>query len=163
MEQYTYHLEPGRYQVLGAHMLEICPTLTAETPAVEIHPLDIGGKADPVRAVFTADTGPAVNVSLIDMGDRFRLIVNEVETVSPENELKKLPVARMIWKPRPDFKTAITAWILAGGAHHTGYSRALQARHLREFARLADLEYLEITADSKLSELESDIERLRKN
>ena len=161
MEQYTYHLEPGRYQVLGAHMLEVCPTLTTEKPSVEVHPLDIGGKADPVRAIFTADTGPAVNASLIDLGDHFRLIVNEVETVSPENELKKLPVARMIWRPQPDFKTAITAWILAGGAHHTGYSRALKTSHLREFARLADVEYLEITADSSLPELEREIERIR--
>ncbi|SDL04348.1 L-arabinose isomerase [Halarsenatibacter silvermanii] len=143
MEQYTYHLEPGRKKVLGAHMLEVCPTIAESKPRLEIHPLDIGGREDPVRAVFNSDTGRALNASVIDMGNRFRLIVNEVEAVNPEKELEKLPVARTLWRPRPDFKKAVKDWIEAGGAHHTGFSLALKPDHLKEFARIADLEFIE--------------------
>src|SRR6185369_8644307 len=119
MEDYTYHFDPSNPMVLGAHMLEICESIAAGKPSCEIHPLGIGGKADPVRLVFNSAAGPALNASLIDMGNRFRLLVNEVEAVKPEHELPKLPVARVLWKPYPDMYTGCAAWILAGGAHHT--------------------------------------------
>ena len=125
MEDYTYHLDPARPLVLGAHMLEICPSLAAGKPCCEIHPLGIGGKADPVRLVFTAPAGPAVNAAMIDLGDRFRLLLGEVDVVAPPQPLPKLPVARAVWSPRPDFKTAAAAWLYAGGPHHTVLSQAL--------------------------------------
>lgn len=142
MEDYTYHLHPDGQLVLGAHMLEICPTLAAETPSCEIHPLGIGGKADPVRLVFTAPPGPAVNVALIDLGDRFRMLVNEVDAVTPEQPLPKLPVARALWAPRPDLKTAAAAWIYAGGPHHTVFSQAATAEHIEDFAEMLGIECL---------------------
>ena len=125
MEDYTYHLDPAGPLVLGAHMLEICPSLAAEKPSCEIHPLGIGGKADPVRLVFTAPAGPAINAAIIDMGDRFRMLVNEVDVVAPPQPLPKLPVARAFWTPRPDLKTAAAAWIYAGGPHHSVLSQAV--------------------------------------
>ncbi|MGB4177938.1 MAG: L-arabinose isomerase, partial [Halanaerobiales bacterium] len=125
MEFYTYHLEPGNQKTLGSHMLEVCPSIAEEKPSLEIHPLSIGGKADPVRLVFNTAPGKAINASIVDMGNRFRLIVNEIEVVRPDEDLPKLPVARAVWKPLPDFKTAIAAWILAGGAHHTGFSKVV--------------------------------------
>ena len=133
MEDYTYHLSPKGHQVLGAHMLEICESIAATKPTLEIHPLGIGGKEDPVRLVFDARTGPALNASLVDLGNRFRLIVNEVDAVKTP-KLPKLPVARAVWECRPDFKIACAAWILAGGAHHTGYSYAVTTEHLEDFA-----------------------------
>jgi L-arabinose isomerase len=139
MEDYTYHLEPKKELVLGAHMLEICPSIAAGKPSLEVHPLGIGGKADPARLVFDAPTGPAVNASLIDLGNRFRLIVNEVDAVKPP-ALPKLPVARAVWKCRPDFKTACASWIYAGGAHHTVYSYPLTAEHFADFAEIAGVE-----------------------
>jgi L-arabinose isomerase len=141
MEDYTYHLKNGG-QVLGAHMLEVCPSISDEKPSAEIHPLSIGGKADPVRLVFTAATGPAVNASVVDMGNRFRLIVNQVNLIKPEHPLPKLPVARALWNPEPNLKVAATAWIAAGGAHHTALSRAITAEHLETFADMAGMEYL---------------------
>ena len=135
MEDYTYHLDPAGPVVLGAHMLEICPSLAAEKPSCEIHPLGIGGKADPVRLVFTAPAGAAVNAAIIDLGDRFRLLVNEVDVVAPPQPLPKLPVARAFWKPRPDLKTAAAAWIYAGGPHHTVLSQAVTTRADRGFCR----------------------------
>jgi len=149
MEDYTYHFKNGG-QVLGAHMLEICPSIAEDKPRAEIHPLSIGGKSDPVRLVFTAAAGPAVNASLVDMGNRFRMIVNRVSVVRPEHALPKLPVARALWIPEPDLKTAATAWILAGGAHHTGFSRALTVEHLEDFTRMAGLEFLVIDKDTEL-------------
>jgi L-arabinose isomerase len=143
MEDYTYHLKNGG-QVLGAHMLEVCPTITDEKPLVEIHPLSIGGKEDPVRLVFTAAPGDAVNASIVDMGNRFRLIVNEVKIIPPEHPLPKLPVARALWLPAPSLKTAATAWIAAGGAHHTALSRAITFEHLQMFADMAGIECLRI-------------------
>jgi L-arabinose isomerase len=128
--------------VLGAHMLEVCPSIAEGRPTAEIHPLSIGGKADPVRLVFTASSGRAVNASVVDLGNRFRLIANQVNLVRPEHALPKLPVARAIWIPEPDLKIAATAWILAGGAHHTALSRALTPQHLEDFAEMADIEYL---------------------
>lgn len=142
MEDYTYHLHPSGAKVLGAHMLEICPSLAAGKPSLEIHPLGIGGKADPVRLVFDAQTGPALNASLVEMGSRLRLIVNLVDSVPTDEPLPKLPVARALWVPRPDLKTSAAAWILAGGAHHTGFSLALTAEHLEDFAEMAGMEYL---------------------
>lgn len=149
MEDYTYHLKDGG-KVLGAHMLEICPTIAEDKPRVEIHPLSIGGKADPVRLVFTSQSGKAVNASIVDMGDRFRMIVNEVNVVPPDEPLPKLPVARALWIPEPDLKTAASAWVLAGGAHHTGFSLSLSVEHLEDYAEMAGLEFLVIDADTTL-------------
>lgn len=136
MEDYTYHLEPGRHQVLGSHMLEICPSIAVGRPRVEVHPLGIGGKEDPARLVFGAQKGRAINASLVDLGSRFRLIVNEVESVE-HPELPNLPVARAVWECLPDFKTACAAWIYAGGAHHTGYSYSVTTEHMEDFAAIA--------------------------
>ena len=141
MEDYTYHFDAGG-QVLGAHMLEICPSIAEGKPALEIHPLSIGGKEDPVRLVFTATAGKAVNATVVDMGSRFRMIVNEVNVVKPPHPLPKLPVARALWNPEPNLKTAATAWILAGGAHHTALCCALSAEHLETFAEIAGMEFL---------------------
>jgi L-arabinose isomerase len=151
MEDYTYHLSPQGHQVLGAHMLEICESIAAEKPALEIHPLGIGGKEDPVRMVFDATPGAALNASLVDLGNRFRLIVNEVDAIKPP-KLPKLPVARAVWECRPDFKTACAAWILAGGAHHTGYSYSVTSEMLEDFATIAGIELVTIGADTKLGE-----------
>jgi L-arabinose isomerase len=123
-------------------MLEVCPSIAEKKPRLEIHPLSIGGKADPVRLIFDARTGPAVNASIIDLGDRFRMIVNQVDVIPPDEPLPKLPVARALWIPQPNLKIAATAWILAGGAHHTGFSQALTAEHLEDFAEMAGLEFL---------------------
>ncbi|MEO0514372.1 MAG: L-arabinose isomerase, partial [Planctomycetota bacterium] len=130
MEDYTYHFDPAGPGVLGAHMLEICPSIANAQARCEVHPLGIGGKSDPVRLVFDAKTGPAVNASVIDLGDRFRLLVNAVESIETPGDLPKLPVARAYWKPQPDLATAAAAWIYAGGAHHTGFSLDLTAEHL---------------------------------
>src|SRR2546422_690406 len=139
MEDYTYHFA-NSVKVLGAHMLEVCPTIAAGRPSVEIHPLSIGGKADPVRLVFTAPSGAGVVASIIQVGNRFRMVVNEIDVVQPDEPLPKLPVARAVWKPRPDLPTAAAAWIYAGGAHHTGFSQALTTEHLEDFAEIADME-----------------------
>jgi L-arabinose isomerase len=152
MEDYTYHLHPSGSQVLGSHMLEVCPTIADGKPRLECHPLGIGGKEDPVRLVFNALTGPAINASLIDLGNRFRLIVNEVKAVS-HPELPKLPVARAVWECEPDFKTALAAWIYAGGAHHTAYSYVLGSEHMEDFAEVAGIELVVIDKDTRLREL----------
>ncbi len=157
MEDYTYDLNENGMKVLGAHMLEICESIAQGTPQVEIHPLSIGGKADPVRLVFDSRPGPAVNASVIDLGSRFRLIVNEVEVVPPDEPLPRLPVARAIWLPRPDLKTAAAAWILAGGAHHTGFSLALTSEHLEDFAEMVDMEYLLIDGDTRLPDFKREL------
>jgi L-arabinose isomerase len=156
MEDYTYHLSPKGHQVLGAHMLEICPSIAATKPKLEIHPLGIGGREDPVRLVFDARTGPALNASLIDLGNRFRLLVNEVDAVKTP-PMPRLPVARAVWECRPDFKTACAAWILAGGAHHTGYSYAVTKEHLEDFATIAGIELAVIDGDTKLSQFKQDL------
>jgi len=142
MEDYTYHLYPGNAKVLGAHMLEVCESIAMETPRVEIHKLGIGGKADPIRSTFTVVPGNALNASLIDMGNRFRLIVNEVEVVNLDKPMPKLPVASALWVPKPNLGIAAGAWILAGGAHHTSFSQALPAECLEDFSEMADIEYL---------------------
>jgi L-arabinose isomerase len=150
MEDYTYHLEPGNMKVLGAHMLEVCPSIADAKPAMEIHPLGIGGKADPVRLVFNVSTGPAINASIIDLGDRFRMLVNPVEVVTPDAPLPKLPVARVVWVPEPNLKVAAAAWILAGGAHHTGFSQAVTKAHLTDFAEMAGLEVVMIEEGTEI-------------
>lgn len=150
MEDYTYHFTPEKAYVLGAHMLEICPSISSHQPSCEIHPLSIGGKADPVRLVFDSQPGAAINASLIDMGNRFRLIVNEVESVAPENSLPNLPVARVLWDALPDLETAATAWILAGGAHHTVYTQALTSEFMEDFADIAGIEALVIDKDTRI-------------
>ncbi|MGA7160931.1 MAG: L-arabinose isomerase [Bacteroidota bacterium] len=151
MEDYTYHLDPSRNLVLGAHMLEICQSIALEKPKLEIHPLSIGGKADPPRLVFNVPAGPAINATLVDMGSRFRLIVNDVETILPEKPLPKLPVARALWLPKPNFETAVTAWILAGGAHHTVFSQSITSEYLEDFAEIAGIEMLVIDGTTTLS------------
>jgi len=140
MEDYTYHLEPNNHLVLGSHMLEICPSIAQSKPSCEIHPLGIGGKEDPVRLVFDAPAGSALNASLIDLGNRFRLLVNEVDAIQPPHALPNLPVARAVWKCRPDFATACESWIHAGGAHHTGFSYTVTREHLEDFATIAGIE-----------------------
>jgi len=143
--------------VLGAHMLEICPSIADGKPSCEIHRLSIGGKADPVRLVFNVASGTALNASVIDMGNRFRLLVNEVEAVAPEHDLPKLPVARVLWKPYPDMQTGCAAWILAGGAHHTCYSQNLTAEHLEDFADMANVEFVLIGRNTKLYDLKNEL------
>ena len=156
MEDYTYDFG-GTPKVLGSHMLEICPTIAAAKPTLEVHALGIGGKADPVRLVFTAPAGPAVVASLVDMGNRFRLIVNEVDVVAPEQPLPQLPVARAVWLPKPSLRVAAAAWIYAGGAHHTGYSQALTMEHLDDFAEIAGVELVRIDADTRLPQLRREL------
>jgi L-arabinose isomerase len=151
MEDYTYDFA-GTPKVLGSHMLEICPSIAADKPSLQVHPLGIGGKADPVRLVFTAPSGPAINASIVDMGNRFRLIVNEVDVFQPEQPLPNLPVARAVWVPRPSLKVGAAAWIYAGGAHHTGFSQALTLEHLADFAEIAGVELIVIDGDTKLRE-----------
>ncbi len=152
MEDYTYHFTPEKSYVLGSHMLEICPSIADGKPSCEVHPLGIGGKEDPVRLVFNSPAGPAINASLVDMGNRFRLIVNEVTAVTPMANLPKLPVARVLWEPRPDLETAATAWIHAGGAHHTVYTQALTTEFMEDFAEMAGIELLVIDPYTSLRE-----------
>jgi L-arabinose isomerase len=156
MEDYTYDF--GRpAKVLGAHMLEVCPSIAEETPSCEIHPLSIGGKSDPVRLVFTAPEGRAVNASMVQVGNRFRMIVNEVDVVKPDRELPRLPVARAVWVPTPDLATAAAAWIYGGGAHHTGFSQSLTTEHLQDFADMADLEFLCIEKDTQVRQFRNEL------
>jgi len=157
MEDYTYHFDPNNSLVLGSHMLEIDASLAATKPSLEVHPLGIGGKEDPARLVFNVAGGEALNASLIDMGNRFRLLVNTVKAVDVTEELPKLPVARVLWQPYPDMKTGCAAWIYGGGAHHTAYSQNLSAELLQDFADMADIEYLLIGKDTRLSEFRNEL------
>lgn len=157
MEDYTYHFEPNNEMVLGSHMLEICPSIASAKPSCEIHPLGIGGKADPVRLVFNVGGGAALNASLIDMGNRFRLLVNDVTAVSPKRDLPKLPVARVLWKPHPNMQDALAAWIYAGGAHHTCYSQNLTSEHLEDFAAMAGIEFVSIDNKTDLRQLRNEL------
>lgn len=140
MEDYTYHMEPGNELVLGSHMLEVCPTIAAGRPKVEVHPLGIGGKADPARLVFDGRSGAALNASIIDLGNRFRMLINEVDAVAPEKEMPKLPVARVLWKPQPSLSESAESWIIAGGAHHTGFSYNVSTEQLLDWAEMAGIE-----------------------
>ncbi len=157
MEDYTYHFDPTNPLVLGSHMLEICESIADGKPKCEIHPLGIGGKADPVRLVFNVAGGPALNASIVDLGNRFRLLINEVEAVAPKEDLPKLPVARVLWKPYPDMKTGCAAWILAGGAHHTCYSQNLTAEQLDDFAAIAGIESVLIGKNTELRQLKNEL------
>jgi L-arabinose isomerase len=157
MEDYTYHLVPGQEKILGAHMLEVCPTIAADRPSCEIHPLSIGGREDPVRLVFDAAPGPAVVLGLADLGDRFRLVANEVDVVPPDEPLPRLPVARAVWRPRPDFRTAAESWLTAGGPHHTVLSHAVGAEELTDFAEMARTELLLIDESTTRRQLANEI------
>jgi L-arabinose isomerase len=148
MEDYTYHLEPGRELILGAHMLEVCPSISAAVPACEIHPLGIGGREDPVRLVFDARPGPAVVVGLADLSERFRLVANEIDVVAPLEPLPSLPVARAVWRPRPNLRTSAESWLTAGGPHHTVLSAAVDSEQLADLAEMAGIELLMIDADT---------------
>jgi len=152
MEDYTYHLSKTGDKVLGAHMLEICESIAAGRPRLEIHPLSIGGKADPVRLVFDSQTGPAVGASIVHMGGRFRMVANVVDVVPTDARLPRLPVARALWIPRPNLKVAAAAWIHAGGAHHTGFGYSVAAEHLRDFAEMAGIEFLLIDEHTRVDE-----------
>jgi L-arabinose isomerase len=157
MEDYTYDLTPGDERILGAHMLEVSPSLSSATPTLEVHPLGIGGKDDPVRLVFTADPGPAVVVALSDVRDRFRLVANVVEVVEPSAPLPKLPVGRAVWKPQPDFTTSATAWLEAGAAHHTVMSTAVGVEVFEDFARMLRTELIVIDDTTTLRSVRRDL------
>jgi L-arabinose isomerase len=156
MEDYTYDFgNPSK--VLGAHMLEVCPSIAETRPSLEIHPLAIGGKADPVRLVFNAKSGPAVNVCLVDLANRFRIVANKVNVVRPDEPLPKLPVARAVWTPDPSLEVAATAWIYAGGSHHTSFSQALTIDHLADFAEIAGIEFLSIDNGTRLEDFRKEL------
>lgn len=157
MEDYTYHFDPENSLVLGSHMLEVDECLAANKPSCEVHPLGIGGKEDPVRLVFNVNGGPGLNASIVDMGNRFRMIINEVEAVAPKHDLPKLPVARVMWKPLPDMKTGCAAWILAGGAHHTCFSQNISTEVLNDFANIAGIESVNIDRKTDLRQLQNEL------
>ena len=156
MEDYTYHLDPDNMSVLGAHMLEICPSIAAGKPSVQVHQLSIGGKEDPARLVFKTELADAINVSVIDLGNRFRMIVNDVEVIKCP-DMPKLPVASVLWKPMPDLKTGAAAWILAGGAHHTGFSNAINSEYMEDFAGMMGIEYVIIDKKCNLSDFRKEL------
>jgi L-arabinose isomerase len=160
MEDYTYHFSASGDKVLGAHMLEICESIASNKPKLDILPLSIGGKADPVRLIFDSNTGPAIGASMMDMGQRFRMVANVVDVVPTDAPLPKLPVARALWLPRPNLKVAAAAWIFAGGAHHTSFSYSVTAEHLQDFADIAGIEFLLIDENTRVQEFK---EKLRWN
>jgi L-arabinose isomerase len=157
MEDYTYHFDTSGMRVLSAHMLEVCESIAAGRPKLEVHPLSIGGKSDPPRLVFDSPAGEAINATLIDMGNRFRMIVNEVTAVTPDNPLPKLPVARVLLNPKPNLEVSAHAWILGGGAHHTGYSQAITAEYMEDFAEMMGLEFLLINQDTTIREFKKEL------
>ena len=157
MEDYTYDLPPGDAKVLGAHMLEVCPSIAAGTPSCEIHPLSIGGRDDPVRLVFTAAPGPAVMVAMLDLGGRFRIVANEIDVVPPDEQLPKLPVARAVWKPRPDLATAAESWLLAGGPHHSVFTAALGVEPFVDLAEIAGVELVVIDERTRVSDFKKEL------
>lgn len=157
MEDYTYHLEKGNEYTLGAHMLEVCPSIAADKPRIEVHHLGIGGREEPARLVFEGREGPAIAVSLIDLGNRFRLICQDVECVKPIMDMPNLPVARVMWRPMPDLLTSIECWLTAGGAHHTVLSYDVTAEQMRDWARMMDIEFVHISKDTTPESLERDL------
>jgi L-arabinose isomerase len=157
MEDYTYHLEPGAELILGAHMLEVSPTLSSARARLDIAPLGIGGKDDPVRLVFTADPGPAVVVALSDLRDRFRMVANVVDNVALPEPMPKLPVGHAVWRPRPDFRTSATAWLTAGAAHHTVMTTQVGVDAFREFAKMSGIELLVIDEETTAAGFESEL------
>ena len=157
MEDYTYHMEQGNAMVLGSHMLEICPTLTASKPRIEVHPLFIGGKEDPARLIFDGVQGKAINATVVDLGNRFRLIVNEVEGVQNPHQMPKLPVARVLWKPEPSLESAAEAWITAGGAHHFVYSHHVTSEQMADWAKMAGIECVIINNATTIQSIENEL------
>jgi L-arabinose isomerase len=157
IEDYTYHFEPGREAALGAHMVEVCPSIAEKRPRMEVHPLAIGGKAPPARLVFNAAPGPAVLATLIDLGDRFRMIVNEIEAVRIENDMPALPVARALWKAHPSLEEAAECWILAGGTHHSVYSAALTSEYFADWAEMAQVECVRIGRGTTAARLRDEL------
>lgn len=157
MEDYTYHFNPNNMAVLGAHMLEICPSIASDKPSLQVHPLGIGGKADPARLVFNTATGSALNASVMDMGNRFRMVVNTVDVIEPEQDLPKLPVARALWRPHPNLKVGAAAWIYAGGAHHTVFSQALTTEHIYDFTEMAGIEYVQIDESTNIRQFKNEL------
>jgi L-arabinose isomerase len=156
MEDYTYHFA-ATDQVLGAHMLEVCPSIATDKPRVEIHRHTIGIKKDIARLIFSGKTGPAMNISTIDMGTRFRIIVNELDTVDPPQSMPKLPVAKALWEPRPNLEIAGAAWIHAGGAHHSVYTQGITLEQLTDFAELAGVELLVIGASTEIRSFKQEL------
>jgi len=157
MEDYTYHFEPGNEMILGSHMLEVCPTIADGTPRIEVHPLSIGGKADPARLVFDGREGPALNASLIDLGHRFRLLVNTVDAVKPPKPMPKLPTARVLWKPHPSLAVSAEAWILAGGAHHTVFTYTVTTEQLLDWAEMVGIEAVVIDKETKVRQFVNEL------
>jgi len=157
MEDYTYHFEPGNEMILGSHMLEVCPTIADGTPRIEVHPLSIGGKADPARLVFDGREGPALNASLIDLGHRFRLLVNTVDAVKPPKPMPKLPTARVLWKPHPSLAVSAEAWILAGGAHHTVFTYTVTTEQLLDWAEMVSIEAVVIDKETKVRQFVNEL------
>ena len=158
MEDYTYHFGPGTPKVLGAHMLEVCPTITDQKPKIEIHPLGIGGKEDPVRMVFTAKPADGRVVCLTDMGSRFRMISNEIKIVEPTEDLPKLPVARAVWEPKPNLQVSAEAWMLAGGSHHTVLTNAVSVETIQDFARITNVELVEIDSSTTSKSIRQELQ-----
>jgi len=157
MEDYTYHLEPGNEMILGSHMLEICPTVSATKPKIVVNPLGIGGKEDPARLVFDGQGGDAINASLIELGGRYRLVINEVKAEQPEMATPHLPVAKVLWKPEPNLSDATAAWIYAGGAHHTVLSFTVTTDQLVDFAEMTDIEVVVIDQDLNLRQFKNEL------
>jgi len=157
MEDYTYNLEKTNGMNLGAHMLEVCPSIAAGKPTLEVHPLGIGGRDDPARLVFTGKPGPAICAAVVDFGTRFRCLVNEVNTVTPPKPLPKLPVARVLWKPEPDLRTAAEAWILAGGGHHTAYSNIVPTDMVRDWAEMVGIEFVVIDRSTSIPSFRNEL------
>lgn len=157
MEDYTYHFEPGNEMLLGSHMLEVCPTCAAERPKIQVHPLGIGDREDPARLVFKAQTGKGIVVTLVDMGDRLRMICNDVECKEQVNDMPKLPVAGVLWKPLPCLQTSAEAWIYAGGAHHSVLSYSLTADNMRDFAEIMGIEFVHINENTEINEFRKEL------
>lgn len=158
MEDYTYHLEEGNELILGSHMLEVCPTVAADRPSIQVHPLGIGGKEDPARIVFDGIAGEAINVSIIELGGRFRMVINKVDAVEAEKDTPNLPVAKILWKPQPSLSEATEAWIYAGGAHHTALTFALTAEQLEDFAEMVGIECVTIDNATSLKQFRKELE-----
>ncbi|MGL4986063.1 MAG: L-arabinose isomerase [Treponemataceae bacterium] len=157
MEDYTYHMEEGNMLNLGSHMLEVCPSVADAKPTIEVHPLGIGGKSDPARIVFTGKAGKGFCTTIVDMGNRFRIVLNEIETITPEQKFEKLPVARVMWKPLPDFITSAEAWILAGGGHHTAYTNLLTTEYIRDFAEIVGIELIAIDKNTTIPQIRNEL------
>ena len=157
MEDYTYHLVKGSEYSLGAHMLEVCPSVAADKPRIEVHPLGIGDREPPARLVFEGKAGPAIVVSLVDMGGRLRLICQDIECVKPIMDMPNLPVARVMWRAMPDLTTGVECWITAGGAHHTVLSYDVTAEQMKDWAAMMDIEFVHITRDTTVESLEQQL------